>query len=186
MDKNTLRQQIRQYKKAQSPQSRTEQSGLLMQQLAAHPQFAGARTILLYHALPDEVDTRTFIREWSGRKQILLPVVTGNELILKTYLNEEMLHDGSFGIMEPEGEIFTDMSKIDLAVIPGMAFDKEGNRLGRGKGFYDRLLHQLKDYSIYKIGICFDYQFLDHIPTEPHDIPVDEVITLHNTTVSGK
>lgn len=186
MDKNILRQQIRQFKKTQSPQSRMEQSGLLMQQLAAHPQFIKAHTILLYHALPDEVDTRTFIREWSSRKQILLPVVAGDELILKPYLNEGMLHDGSFGIMEPEGEIFTDMKGIDLAVIPGMAFDKEGNRLGRGKGFYDRLLRQLMDYSIYKIGICFDYQFLDHIPTEPHDIPVDEVITLHNTTVSGK
>ena len=86
--------------------------------------------------------------------------------------------------MEPQGKDFTELEKIDLAIIPGMAFDKEGNRLGRGKGYYDRLLQQLRDCTIYKIGICFDFQFLDHIPTEPHDIPVDEVITLH--TVSGK
>ncbi len=76
--------------------------------------------------------------------------------------------------MEPAGCLFTDYSAVDLAVVPGMAFDKSGNRLGRGKGYYDRLL-PLIGYK-YKIGICFPFQFLDSIPVEPTDIPVDEVI----------
>lgn len=184
MDKKTLRQQIRQYKNKMDPRTRALQSQQLMAHLAGHPQFVRARTVLLYHALPDEVDTRQFIQEWSEKKQILLPVVTGDHLLLRPYLNETTLSDGSYGIMEPQGKDFTELEKIDLAIIPGMAFDKEGNRLGRGKGYYDRLLQQLRDCAIYKIGICFDFQFLDHIPTEPHDIPVDEVITLH--AVSGK
>ena len=92
------------------------------------------------------------------------------------YAAEDHLETGAFGIQESTGEVFTDYASIDLAVIPGVAFDAEGNRLGRGQGFYDRLLTRLQHYNIYKIGVCFDFQRVEHVPTEPHDIPMDEIL----------
>ena len=81
----------------------------------------------------------------------------------------------SYGILEPVGEPFTNYHDIDVAIIPGMAFDLAGNRMGRGKGFYDRLLPKLADAR--KIGICFSFQLLEHIPTEAHDCPMDIIVS---------
>lgn len=131
--------------------------------------------MLLYHSLPDEVDTHGFIRRWSDRKRILLPVVIGNELELRVYTDEEHLTKGAFHIDEPTGTPFTDYGQIDLAVIPGVAFDRQGNRLGRGKGYYDRLLPRIP--TAYKIGLCFHFQLLDEIPAEAHDVRMDEIIS---------
>ena len=148
-----------------------------MRRLAVHPRFIAARTVLLYYSLPDEVDTRDFVRYWSQRKHVLLPSVKDGEIELHRYAaDEDRLAGGPFGIQESEGNVFTDYGSIDLAIIPGVAFDAAGNRLGRGKGFYDRLLTRLKDYPIYKIGICFDFQKVDQVPAEAHDIPMDEVL----------
>ena len=76
--------------------------------------------------------------------------------------------------MEPTGEVFDNYTDIDLAVIPGVAFDKDGNRMGRGKGYYDRLLPKLG--NTYKIGICLPFQLVEKIPTDEHDVRMDEVL----------
>lgn len=131
---------------------------------------------MLYHSLKDEVDTHAFIRKWSREKRILLPVVTGDDLELRLYTGPEDLTVGAYGIEEPTGALFTDYSTIDLIVVPGVAFDRDGNRLGRGKGYYDRLLPRIP--SAYKIGICFPFQVVDEVPAEPFDIRMDEIITL--------
>lgn len=175
-DKTSIRQSIRNLKKAVSTEERLFLSRQLTARLESHPRFANARTILLYHSLPDEVDTHELIRCWSGKKKILLPVVNGDDLDLKEYKGENTLENGHYGISEPTGHTFTAFNEIDLAVIPGMAFDRNGNRLGRGKGYYDRLLSRLGNSNIYKLGLCFDFQFLPHIPAEPHDILMDEVL----------
>ena len=65
---------------------------------------------------------------------------------------------------------------IELVVVPGMAFDKQGHRLGRGKGYYDRLLPKLT--NAYKLGVCFPYQYIEEVPTDEHDIRMDEVLTI--------
>ena len=147
-----------------------------LSRLEAHPAFRTARVVLAYHSLPDEVDTRDFVRFWSLRKHILLPSVRGNEIELHRYSSGDQLEEGVFGVQESTGEAFTDYAAIDLAVIPGVAFDAKGNRLGRGKGFYDRLLTRMQDYHIYKIGICFDFQKVEEVPTDGRDVPMDEVL----------
>ena len=93
--------------------------------------------------MKDEVQTHAFIEKWSRSKRIILPVVTGDELELRVYTGPQDLAIGSYGIAEPTGAPFTDYETIDLAVIPGVAFDRYGHRLGRGKGYYDRLLPQI-------------------------------------------
>lgn len=154
--------------------STTQASADVLSRLEAHPAFRQAHTILLYHSLPDEVNTHDFIRKWSAQKQILLPVVIGNDLELRRYTNPQDLKKGAYGIEEPVGEPFTDYASIDLAIIPGVAFDAQGNRLGRGKGYYDRLLPRLP--HTYKIGICFPFQLLEEVPTEALDVRMDEVL----------
>lgn len=144
--------------------------------LEAHPAFRAATTILLYHSLKDEVHTHELVRKWSEEKRILLPVVIGDELELRCYTGPGDLAVGAYGIEEPTGERFSAYEEIDLAIIPGVAFDRQGHRLGRGKGYYDRLLPSLP--HTYKIGICFPYQLVDEVPSESFDICMDEVLTV--------
>ena len=146
----------------------------ILKRIEAHPVFLKAKTVLLYHSLPDEVYTHDFILKWYNRKRILLPVVTGNILELYTYTGPDKLQTGAYGIAEPTEGRFNNFQEIDLAIIPGMAFDRRGNRLGRGKGYYDRLLPFLA--GTYKLGVCFPYQLLESIPTENFDIRMNEVI----------
>ena len=93
---------------------------------------------------------------------------------LRRYTGTSSLQPGAYGIMEPVGERFTDYATIDIAVVPGMAFDAQGHRLGRGKGYYDRFLAKVPD--VYKIGLCFSWQMVDEVPSEANDIMMDEVV----------
>ena len=144
--------------------------------LSRHPRLADAHTVLLYSALPDEVPTLPLLnRLTTVGKTVLLPrVVSDTDMELRRYTGPNDLEPGAFGIMEPTGELFTDYDLIDVAVVPGMAFDREGHRLGRGKGYYDRFLAQLP--HIYKIGICFPFQLVDKVPADAHDMLMDEVV----------
>ena len=151
------------------------QSAKILAALEAHPAFRAATTVLLYHSLKDEVDTHAFIRKWSNEKRILLPVVVGDELELRLYTGPEDMATGTYGIEEPVGETFTDYADIDFIAVPGVAFDRKGNRLGRGKGYYDRLLPRIP--AAYKAGICFPFQIVEEVPAEAFDIRMDEIIT---------
>lgn len=174
--KDELRQRMREAKRRYTADERAAFSVAVWQRLEAHPRFRAARTVLLYHALPDEVQTRPFLQRWHAEKRLLLPVVAGDDLEIRPYEGEEHLHTGAYGIREPEGRPVTDFFAIDLAVVPGMAFDRAGHRLGRGKGYYDRLLARLRRHGIYIIGICFDFQKVEAVPCEPHDVGMDEVL----------
>lgn len=174
MDKKEMRKYIREVKKRFSETEKREMSEKIWETIVQNPVFEKAKIILAYWSLPDEVDTHQFVREWAGRKTFLLPCVRGEELELRFFDCEEKLCPGeAYCIPEPAGEIFTDYEKIDLILVPGMAFDRNGNRLGRGKGYYDRILRNCKAC---KIGVCFPFQLLPEIPTEPHDIKVDLVV----------
>ena len=115
-----------------------------------------------------------FVRKWSRSKKILLPAVAGDGLQLRCYASDEEMVTGTYHIGEPSGAVFTDYGTIDLAVVPGVAFDAEGCRLGRGKGYYDRLLPLLEAY---KIGLCYSFQVAESVPSELHDVRMDKVLT---------
>lgn len=173
MDKKELRQWIRAQKRLRTPEQLAEESARICLRLLEHPAWRQARCVLLYHALPDEVDTRMLLsRALHEGKRVVLPVVCGDVLQLRPY--EGQTATGAYGIEEPTGTgVFTAYDRIDLAVVPGMAFDASLHRLGRGKGYYDRLLPHL---ACPKIGICFSFQHVDSLPTEPHDIPMTAVL----------
>jgi 5,10-methenyltetrahydrofolate synthetase len=173
-DKKKIRETVVLRKAQYNEQSLLELSAKALSYLEETAIFQKAKTILIYHSLKDEVHTHTFIEKWKEEKEILLPIVVGSDLKLRKYVDRKNITKGSFGIEEPAGEDIFDYDKIDLVIIPGIAFDKQGNRLGRGKGFYDRLLPKIKGF---KIGICFSFQIFSQIPTESFDHKMDTVLT---------
>lgn len=173
--KKEIRRRIAQEKKRHSREEKEQLSAALLQKLEQCDFFGQADCILLYYALPDEVQTQAFVAKWGGKKQLLLPVVVGDTLELRRYTGPQDLQVGAYGIEEPTGEVFTDYDTIRLAIIPGVSFDAKGHRLGRGKGYYDRLLPHLRHCR--KVGICYSFQRSEDIPCEAHDIPMDHVLT---------
>lgn len=176
MNKKELRKYIREQKRQFTDKELEELSLPVIARLLSHPVIMSAKTILMYYSLPNEVNTHDAIKLLAeSGKHILLPRVTDSEnMEIRTFESPEDMQEGCYNIMEPTGKLFTDYDEIDVAVIPGMGFDKAYNRLGRGKGYYDRFLSKVPD--LYKIGVCFDFQKLPTIPASEHDIKVDEVI----------
>jgi 5-formyltetrahydrofolate cyclo-ligase len=174
LDKKELRKKIKQLRLSVTEESRQAAASEAFARLEATEQFKKAKKILLYYSLPDELPTPDFIEKWAAKKQIYLPRVNGEELDILRY-NPADMGLGSFQILEPQGADIINQSELELIVTPGVAFDNNCNRLGRGKGYYDRLLHS---GSAVKVGIGYDFQLIDtDIPVEPHDIPMDMVIT---------
>ena len=143
------------------------------------PQCTGEpspQCILAYWPLPDEVDLRPLISEMvAAGHTVLLPKVLDDEhMELRRYTSPADMAEGPFHILEPIGAPFTDYDQIDVCLIPGMAFDAAGHRLGRGRGYYDRFLAKL--HKALLLGVCFPFQRVPLVPTDDHDIAVDEVI----------
>ncbi|MCQ2973359.1 MAG: 5-formyltetrahydrofolate cyclo-ligase [Bacteroidales bacterium] len=177
MNKKQIREEVRLRKLRFSKSELFSMSENICKSIINDGLWRASTNVLLYNSLADEVDTQLLIKNAElYQKNILLPVVEGENLVLKVYSDKNSLKIGAFGILEPTGKIFEecDYHKINLAIIPGMAFDKQKNRLGRGKGFYDRLLPKLT--NAYKIGVCFPFQLLENIPNEEHDIKMNEVV----------
>ena len=172
MTKQELRQHIRTLKKQYLTGAQSPCEVLLLEKL--HPY----KVIMLYSALPDEVPTQALMAELVAQgKTVLLPrVINEKDMELRCYTGPQDLYKGAYGILEPTGERYTDYEAIDVAIVPGMAFDAEGHRLGRGKGYYDRFLSRVP--YLYKIGLCFSWQIVDHVPCDEHDMVMDEVIQI--------
>lgn len=149
-------------------------SETILSQIEVLPEFINSHTVLLYYALGDEVQTENFLNKWYSSKRILIPLVEGEELILKVFSPDKIV-PGYKSIPEPSFDAETvPPEEVELAIVPGVAFDASGNRLGRGKGFYDRLLPKLKCTTI---GIGFDFQMVLEIPVEPFDQKLDKILT---------
>ena len=130
---------------------------------------------MLFYSLPDEPDTHRLCEILSESKTVLLPVVEADHLVIRQFTGEESLRSGAYSIKEPTGPIFEQIENIDFALIPGVAFTAEGYRLGRGGGFYDRLLASAQ-WKAYTLGCCYPFQVLPDLPLKPHDKPVCEII----------
>jgi 5-formyltetrahydrofolate cyclo-ligase len=174
-EKELLRKKIRKLKSDYSTSQLERMSEEIICRLEYNQHIQSAKTILMYYSLADEVFTHKIINQLALTKNVLLPVVIDDKnMKLRCYENEADLKIGTYGIMEPIGKLFEDYQDIDVAIIPGMSFDTQRHRLGRGKGYYDRFLKQLPD--IYKIGLCYEFQLLPKIPFNEYDVIMDEII----------
>lgn len=162
-------------KKKYSKSALCELSDAIMSHLEQCELFQNASCIALYHALPGEVQTAAFIDKWYQKKRLLLPLVDGDDLRMFQYEGPESVETGAFGILEPKADgTEVKPEAIDLMIVPGVAFDRNHNRMGRGRGFYDRLLSSVTSP---KIGLCYEFQMVPEIPTEPFDIKMDYIVT---------
>lgn len=139
--------------------------------LHAWERWPGIRLLCAYAALDSEPDVLT---PWPEEKCILLPKVVGTDLALLEVREPDMLKRGAFSILEPGSGCVEHPPKADVILVPGLAFDHRGWRLGRGRGYYDRLLERFEGT---RVGVCFDGQVVEAVPTEPHDIPMNFLLT---------
>lgn len=179
MRKEELREFIRRQKRQFTPQQLEELSLPVIARL--RPLLTTAHTVMAYYSLPDEVYTHQLLDELVDEgKTVLLPrVLDAKTMELCHYTGQDDLRRGAFHIMEPIGEHFSDLSSIDLVLTPGVAFDAQGHRLGRGRGYYDRFLSSLRTVLgefTRVIGVCFDFQKVPEVPVDANDIPVDIVV----------
>ncbi len=175
MSKQEIRKQMGVRCHLMSPFARARRSEELVLRLEQEDWFRQSRIILAYWPLPDEVDISTAVPRWALSRTILLPVMRGEVLDLVPFLGTDALKPSfPYGVMEPRGAVFAEPQSVDLAIVPGKAFDKSGHRMGRGQGYYDRLLAGL---PARKIGVGWDFQLLEQIPSETHDISMDRIIT---------
>lgn len=179
MEKKELRKKIKDLRSMLLEHERAAAAEEVFSRLEQTAAFLLADHILMYHSLPDELSTRNFLSKWSGRKHFYLPRVNGVNLDILPY-DESRLELGAFHIEEPTGKDTVNPDSIELIVVPAVAYDRRGNRLGRGKGFYDRLLAETKAT---KIGVGYEFQLVDEIPVEPHDVRMDMVITQRTVIV---
>ncbi len=135
---------------------------------------SGARVVALFSPLGYEPDIWPLVESLAGTVSVVLPRVEGDVMNFYVYDRSSMAV-GSFGINEPQSDVKVEACEIDAVVVPGLAFTVDGARMGRGKGFYDKYLSQ-SDFAALKIGVCYREQLVPHIPTEPHDVPMDVVI----------
>lgn len=179
--KNALRKQIRTLKRTFCQEQLELFSAEICSKLLSDSAIADAKVVLAYYALPDEVSMKQLICSLvDAGKLVLLPeVVSETDMVLREYHSDSDLKVGAYGILEPTGKVFSKYELIDLALVPGMAFDKDGHRLGRGKGYYDRFFSKIQKkagHVPYSIGVCFPFQLVDSVPTDKHDFAVDRVV----------
>ena len=176
MVKDVLRKQMRSRKRALTLEQKLEDEQLVFGLIDRFNLLGDAQHILLYYSLPDELPTHATVERWaqmSGRK-IYLPRVKGDNIEVVPYTGPNSLsNDNPYHIDEPAGEP-VDPAILQAIIVPGVAFDRQCNCMGRGRGYYDRLL---AESHVYTIGVGHDCQLLDHIPCESHDRPLDCVIT---------
>ncbi|MBJ2187501.1 MAG: 5-formyltetrahydrofolate cyclo-ligase [Muribaculaceae bacterium] len=173
MNKDSIRLRVKARKSLLDENERASAARRVFDLVENTAAFMLAEHILMYHSLPDELSTREFIDRWSARKRFYLPRVNGVNLDILPY-DRSRLHLGAFNIEEPTGDETADINDIELIIVPGVAYDRRGNRIGRGKGYYDRLL---RDTRAVTIGVAYSCQLCDDIEPDEFDVPVNYVIT---------
>ena len=179
-DKGSLRIHYLKLLKEQNKEECLRKSRLIAEQFWELPAIQKARSILFYASMPGEVDTLAMIEKaiFKG-KRVALPIVEQNQrkLIPTLILSMEEVSKRTFGIAEPpfDPDKAVDLKDLDAVVVPGLAFDRQHHRLGRGAGYYDRFLSTLPE-SVSTVGLAFDFQLTDCLPTEAHDMRLQQII----------
>lgn len=174
MDKDSLRQEMLGRRREMREEEIAAASDDLARQLFAHPLYRAAKTLYVYLSANQEVRTDEIIRQArQDGKRVAAPRVCGDELRF-IFLDESVrLQAGSFDILEPvEGQEADDPTA--LVLLPGLAFDRLGRRLGYGGGYYDRFLARETEHLT--LALCYGFQLVDELPAEPHDVRADAVL----------
>jgi 5-formyltetrahydrofolate cyclo-ligase len=178
MPKRNLRHQMLAQRRAISVAEYRAASLLVQRAFLSTPEFRQARVLALYHAVHNEVATSlVHATALDAGKTVIYPVVTGGSLVFRRVVDDRDLQTGAYGIREPLAvcpEVA--IGEVEAVIVPGVAYDLRGQRIGYGKGYYDKVLHQLEGHGRL-IGFCFDFQVVEELKGEPHDVQMDVIIT---------
>ena len=191
LSKSELRKEAQRRRSQLSEQERTKKSALIVNRVESDPDWQSAKVVCVYVWFKSEVQTDSLIESaWSAGKTVCVPLCgkTDTDKITLYKINSfDDLSPGAFGIREPKVDQVgahlerVALSDVDAFIVPGIAFDKQGNRLGWGGGFYDWALSRAVNAK--KIALAFSCQIFETIPVEPQDIKMDKIICEANTIV---
>jgi len=177
--KSVIREAMRRSLRDLDAQKRSIASVSIRGQIQKSPEWSKARSVLLFHTLAGEPEVDALIEAAvSAGKFVALPRYAadqgGYEAAFITDFSQDCV-TGRFGVLEPAGHCpKAELNRLDFALVPGLAFDNAGRRLGRGKGYYDRLLERFRGT---KCGVAFDFQVVAELPEEPHDVKLNCLAT---------
>lgn len=175
--KKQIRKQILDRRNSLSPQEASELSNKIQARVLSWEKFMSSSTIMLYYNYKNEAGTTKLIDECFklGKRLVLPKVVKETRDILSCLVeNLQDFTKGAYGIIEPRADKLIDPTEIDLVIIPGVAFDEDGNRIGHGAGYYDKFL---ENFSGTKAGICYEFQIVENTYPDQYDIKMDFIIT---------
>ena len=156
-EKQLMRELLVQKRRILSAEERASQSAAILEQLKQMQCFREAKTVLLYYPVNNEVDVLPLVKKYKKEKMLLFPVSHRHDMTVSPYEGNEKMHRGKFHIPEPTTPAYT--GKIDLIIVPAVAFDKTGLRLGRGGGYYDKFLKKQSHATL--VGVGYDFQLVD-------------------------
>jgi len=178
--KKALREQLRKALSSVPPVQLHERSHRTCALLAETPEYRQAEIIMVFLSLPTEVDTTPLVlRAWRDSKRVLAPRVSFEQrriLPIEIESLSDDLLESPLGIREPAKGVPFPLANIDLVIVPGLGFDNQGNRIGRGRGFYDKFLAS-EDWAGISCGFAFESQVVDEVPVTDHDMKVDMLVT---------
>ena len=180
--KHTLKLQIIEKRNSLTDQEVKDKSKKIINNLKSLKEFKEAKNILFYISCKKEVDTQEIIKELLEKKEknIIVPYTIKNKpkIFLSELKDFVELEPKTFGILESKEKYIREFNKdkVDLVIVPAIVFDKNGYRIGYGYGYYDRFLKTIKK-DIVKVGLAFDFQLIDKIPEEEHDVPLNIIVT---------
>jgi 5-formyltetrahydrofolate cyclo-ligase len=177
-EKRVVRARVRALRDVMEPEDRARASLEIAGRVLALPDLEGVSTALAFASFGAEVDTQPLIGGLDERGvRVVLPRVEGREIVAATYRPGDPMIVAPFGMPEPAGGDVVALDAIDLAVTPGLAFDRSGHRVGYGGGFYDRFF-AAAPHGLRKVAVCFAVQVVeDELPHGAFDVPVDVVVT---------
>ncbi|MBE6050288.1 MAG: 5-formyltetrahydrofolate cyclo-ligase [Clostridium sp.] len=180
MDKKSLRREMIQKRDSVELSRKNLMDLVIKKKLMNLQKFKEAKNIFIYIGYGSEIDTYKYIKEFLNMgKNIYVPKTNVREKTMEAVQINSLdnLVKGTYGILEPDSfKNKIDKDKIDLVILPGVVFDKQGGRIGYGGGYYDKYLMNM-DKNIFKVALCYEFQIIDEVPTEPHDIKADLVLT---------
>jgi len=178
MPKSSIRRTILAHRRSLSEEQFRSASFVIQRSFLETEEFRRARGVVVYASIHKEVDTEEIVRvSLESGKKVAFPAVVHHGLVFREVSELSSLKRGTFGIMEPcSTHRHFELEEADIFVVPGIAFDLQGHRIGYGKGYYDKALHRLEGQGKL-VGLCYDFQLVDRIAGEPHDVKMDLILS---------
>lgn len=180
--KSQLRKRVLNVRNNMSKEDVKKNSNAIMDKITSLDIYKQSKVVFIYMDFKNEVITSNLIKRMlSEKKRVVIPYTDSiNTVLIPSEITKESdLKQNSFGYYEPKSILPVNIEEIDLVIVPGVVFDKNLNRIGFGKGYYDKILNRLKP-SAKKIALAHDFQVLEDIPAEEHDVKMDMIITEKN------